>query len=197
MNQGASLFFLPALFFSAFSRSFRAVSLASSCAASLRPSLLREIYVRARPHNSVRKTKRDSAGVKPGAGVPRSRRTAARVLNQRVRGPVGHYTNGVRQRTCIRVTLVPTLPIISDNDPRRRSRGEPGAPKIVFVSLYSFVASVRINEPKLKPVIFFSYLCGCACVCVCARSERFFFLFAIEQGKKLAEYGGEGGGRTH
>ena len=43
-NQGASLFFFPALFFSVFSFSFRAASLAISCAVSLRPSLLREIY---------------------------------------------------------------------------------------------------------------------------------------------------------
>lgn len=43
-NQGASLFFLPTLFFSAFSFSLRASSLANSCAVSLRPSLLREIW---------------------------------------------------------------------------------------------------------------------------------------------------------
>ena len=61
------------------------------------------------------------------------------------------------------------------------------SPNIVFVSLYSFVELVRINEPKLKSVIFFSYL-------FCVRREC--VRFAIEQAGRVRRGGGTGNARV-
>lgn len=73
-------------------------------------------------------------------------------------------------------------------------------PKIVFVSLYSFVASVRINEPKLKSAIFFSYLYSHIVsrrAAAAGKGVRSFFFFCNSIVEKGAAAGAGVGEKTH